>query len=54
MVSLILEGPGFRIMARGVAAEDGAVGQTIRVTNQASRRELAGKVEDERTVRVAF
>jgi flagella basal body P-ring formation protein FlgA len=54
VVTLLLEGPGFRIAARGVASEDGAVGQTIRVVNQASRRELAGKVEDDRTVRVAF
>jgi flagella basal body P-ring formation protein FlgA len=37
-----------------VAAEDGAVGQVIRVVNQTSRRELAGRVEDERTVRVGF
>jgi flagella basal body P-ring formation protein FlgA len=37
-----------------VAAEDGAVGETIRVVNQISRRELSGTVEDERTVRVAW
>lgn len=54
VVTLLLEGPGFRIVARGVASEDGAVGQTIKVVNQVSRRELAGKVEDERTVRVPF
>jgi flagella basal body P-ring formation protein FlgA len=53
-VSLVLEGRGFRIVARGVAAEDGAVGETIRVVNQISRRELSGTVEDERTVRVAW
>jgi flagellar basal body P-ring formation protein FlgA len=54
VVTLLLEGPGFRIVARGIASEDGAVGQTIKVVNQVSRRELAGKVEDERTVRVPF
>jgi flagella basal body P-ring formation protein FlgA len=54
VVTLVLDGPGFRIQARGVAAEDGAVGQVIRVVNQTSRRELAGRVEDERTVRVGF
>jgi flagella basal body P-ring formation protein FlgA len=52
VVSLILEGQGFRIVARGIASEDGAVGQTIKVVNQSSRRELAGRIEDERTVRV--
>jgi flagella basal body P-ring formation protein FlgA len=54
VVALILEGPGFRIVARGVAAEDGAVGETIRVVNQSSRREVSGRIDDDRTVRVSF
>jgi flagella basal body P-ring formation protein FlgA len=37
-----------------VASEDGAIGQSIRVVNQTSRRELVGRVEDERTVRIPF
>ena len=53
-VTLLLEGPGFRIVARGTASEDGTVGQTIKVVNQSSRREMSGRVEDERTVRVPF
>lgn len=53
-VSLVLEGPNFRIVARGVAAEDGALGAPIRVINQTSRREVTGRVEDEHTVRVSF
>jgi flagella basal body P-ring formation protein FlgA len=53
-VTLLLEGPGFRIAARGTASEDGIVGQTIKVVNQSSRREMSGRVEDERTVRVPF
>jgi flagella basal body P-ring formation protein FlgA len=53
-VSLVLEGPSFRIAARGVAAEDGAVGASIRVVNQSSRREIVGRVEDAHTVRVPF
>jgi flagella basal body P-ring formation protein FlgA len=53
-VTLLLEGPGFRIVARGIASEDGAPGQAIRVVNQSSRRELIGKVENERTVRIPF
>jgi flagellar basal body P-ring formation protein FlgA len=54
VVNLVLDGPGFRINARGVASEDGAVGEIIRVVNQASRRELIGRVEDDHTVRVSY
>jgi len=54
VVTLLVEGRGFRIVARGVASEDGAVGDTIKVVNQSSRREMAGKVEDDRTVRIPF
>jgi flagella basal body P-ring formation protein FlgA len=54
VVSLVIEGQNFRIVARGVAAEDGALGAPIRVINQSSRREVMGRVEDERTVRVSF
>lgn len=54
VVSLVVEGPNFRIVARGVAAEDGAPGAPIRVVNQASRREVVGRVEDAHTVRVPF
>ncbi len=54
VVSLVVEGPNFKILARGIAAEDGALGAPIRVINQASRREVVGRVEDERTVRVPF
>jgi flagella basal body P-ring formation protein FlgA len=53
-VQLLLEGPGFVVSARGIAAEDGSVGQTIKVINQSSRKPLAGKVEDAHTVRVPF
>jgi flagella basal body P-ring formation protein FlgA len=54
LVALVLEGPNFRIVARGVAVEDGVLGAPIRVINQSSRREVVGRVEDDRTVRVAF
>lgn len=54
IVSLILEGPNFRIQARGIAREDGTLGEPIRVMNQASRREVMGRVEDARTVRIPF
>jgi flagella basal body P-ring formation protein FlgA len=54
VVARVIQGPGFRIVARGVAAEDGAVGETIRVVNQSSRREVSGRIDDDRTVRVSF
>jgi flagella basal body P-ring formation protein FlgA len=54
VVTLLVEGQGFRIVAKGIASEDGAIGDTIRVVNQASRREMAGRVEDDRTVRIPF
>ncbi len=54
VVALVLQGPGFRIVARGIASEDGAVGETIRVVNQSSRREVSGRIDDDRTVRVSF
>jgi flagella basal body P-ring formation protein FlgA len=53
-VTVLLDGPGFRIAARGIASEDGARGQAIRVINPSSRREMVGLVEDERTIRVPF
>lgn len=54
IVTLLLEGQGFRLMAKGIAQEDGAVGENIRVVNQSSRKELMGRVEDDRTVRIPF
>lgn len=54
VISLVLEGPTFRILARGVASEDGVLGQPIRVVNQASRKEVVGRVENERAVRIAY
>jgi flagellar basal body P-ring formation protein FlgA len=54
VVNLVLDGAGFSIHARGIASEDGGVGDTIRVVNQASRRELAGRVEDDHTVRIPY
>ena len=54
VVSVVVEGSNFKIVARGVAVEDGAHGAPIRVLNAASRREVVGRVEDERTVRIPF
>ena len=54
IVSVVVEGSNFKIVARGVAVEDGAQGAAIRVLNAASRREVVGTVEDDRTVRIPF
>ena len=54
VVSVVVEGSNFKIVARGVAVDDGAHGAPIRVLNAASRREVVGRVEDERTVRIPF
>lgn len=54
IVALLLEGPNFKIVARGIAAEDAVAGAPIRVINQTSRREVVGRVQDDRTVRVAY
>ncbi|MBI4611240.1 MAG: flagellar basal body P-ring formation protein FlgA [Candidatus Rokubacteria bacterium] len=53
-IMLLLDGPGFRITARGVALEEGGVGQMIRVMNQTSRKEVHGRVEDDGSVRIPF
>jgi flagella basal body P-ring formation protein FlgA len=51
-VTLVVEGPGFRITARGVMAEDGRRGDLVRVTNATSKREVSGRVEAAGLVRV--
>jgi flagella basal body P-ring formation protein FlgA len=54
LVTLVLEGPGFRILAQGVAVADARRGETLRVLNPASKREALGKVEGPGLVRVPF
>lgn len=53
LVTLVVEGKGFRITASGRATEEGRPGQLIRVTNLASRKELYGRVEEGREVRIS-
>jgi len=43
-VELIYVRPGLRISALGVAQEDGALGDLVRVMNAESRRQLQGVV----------
>jgi flagella basal body P-ring formation protein FlgA len=54
LVTLVLEGPGFRITTQGVAVTDARRGDALRVLNQASKRETLGKVDAAGIVRVPF
>ncbi|MFP4055877.1 MAG: flagellar basal body P-ring formation chaperone FlgA [Candidatus Brocadiia bacterium] len=54
LVSLVVEAPGMRITARGIAQQDGAVGEVIGVVNVDSRKVVQGHVVDGRTVQVPF
>jgi len=50
MIEALLQDGKLVISVKAEALEDGAVGQTIRVRNVASRREFRGKVENEQTI----
>jgi flagella basal body P-ring formation protein FlgA len=52
MVTLVLEGNGFRITTQGQASEDARRGDAVRVVNVSSKRELVGRVEGAGTVRI--
>jgi flagella basal body P-ring formation protein FlgA len=54
LVTLLLEGRGVRITAQGEAGEDARRGDTVRVVNPTSRREILGKVDGPGLVRVPF
>lgn len=54
MVTLLLEGNGFRITTQGQASEDARRGDTVRVLNVSSKREILGKVDSPGVVRVPF
>lgn len=54
LVTLTIERPGLLITAKGVAQEQGTVGQLVRVKTAGSGRAVSGKVEGEARVRVAF
>jgi flagella basal body P-ring formation protein FlgA len=53
-VTLLAAGPRMRVTAVGIAEQDGAVGQFIRVRNRDSRKVVLGRVLDSRTVQVPF
>jgi flagella basal body P-ring formation protein FlgA len=54
VVTLLLEGPGFRIVTQGVAVTDGHRGESLRVLNPTSKRETLGEIEGAGLVRVPF
>ena len=54
IVTLIVEGDGVVVTARGQAKEEGQHGQLIRVMNLSSKKELYGRVEGERQVKIPF
>jgi flagellar basal body P-ring formation protein FlgA len=54
LVTLLLEGPGFRIVAQGVASTDARRGDMVKVMNATSKREAVGKVDGPGVVRVLF
>jgi flagella basal body P-ring formation protein FlgA len=54
VVTLIVEGQGLSISALGQAKEEGQRGQMIRVMNLSSKKELYGRVEGERQVRILY
>ena len=53
-VMLLARTARIRVTARGIAEQDGAVGQFIRVRNKDSRKTVLGRVLDARTVEVSF
>lgn len=52
LVTLLLDGDGFRITTQGQASEDARRGDVVRVVNVSSRREVVGRVEGGGVVRV--
>lgn len=53
-VTVMVESPGLLVTAKGIAQEGGTVGQLVRVKNTASGREMLGKVESGKTIRVGL
>jgi flagella basal body P-ring formation protein FlgA len=52
LVTLLLEGHGFKITTQGRAGEDARRGDLVRVLNSTSKREVVGRVEGPGVVRV--
>jgi flagella basal body P-ring formation protein FlgA len=54
VITLMVESPGLLVTAKGIAQEKGRAGDLVRVKNAASGREVFGKVESEKIVRVGL
>lgn len=54
VVKIVVESPSLRIETTGKTAQDGGVGEVIRVLNLGSRKEVYGRVLDDKTVRVEY
>jgi len=54
MVTIVIDSPAFRITAQGKSREDGIYGQSIRVENASSSKEILCQVIGEKTVKVFF
>lgn len=54
VVTLMVETPGLLLTAKGIAQEGATAGQFVRVKNTASGRDVLGKVESDKTVRVGL
>lgn len=51
-VTLMVETPRLLVTAKGIAQEGGKAGQLVRVKNTASGREVLGKLESDKTIRI--
>jgi flagella basal body P-ring formation protein FlgA len=54
LVTLVVEGRGFVITSQGRASDDARRGESVRVVNPASRRDVLGVAEAPGVVRVPF
>ena len=54
LVTVLLDGRGFKITTQGQAGEDARRGDLVRVINTTSRREVLGRVEGAGVVRVPY
>ena len=54
VVTLVAEGQGIRVSTLGEAREEGRRGQLVRVLNLSSRKEIYGRVDGDRVIRILY
>ena len=54
VVAIVAESSQLRVSMLGIAKEEGCVGETIRVMNTSSKKEIVGRVSNSSTVKVVF